>query len=868
MSEMRVPNDADIVRLLTGYYQEVVMEATFRRQLLADTGRVVGSRVGQRTKRLLFGVAAAAAAALACFLIWHLAQPSHVIAPKSPVIVGAPGRGAAHSPGPEEPSPSLSAAGGSTRENRRTADAGTAPASDRTPETGKAAPVMGALAPFLTVVAARQPAAADKGGLKVGDRLAPGAVVGTGPGGRVALVTKKGSEVTLNEKSQVAIASLHGIRLIGGEVYCRSRSAEIEQITTAAGTIELLGTALDAALQNGHSVAVTVIHGKVRLTNAHGKMIVEAGKRSLLTASLPPDPGTPADIRAATTWYDGRGAVLSDFGDISYTFRRGDMFMEIWTMKADGSGKRHVKSYLGYGMAPGMWLPGEEWLLFNSHTLIWTAPNLNERRADSSAGHPIVEGRAWLVNAATGEDAPFALPAGYDPLYMAISPDARRLAFSGSFQPDPKSGEGMEGGIFVFDLVTGGVKRVLEGWIKTAPAWAPDGRRLVASTGEGYGTNYPLVVVDVDSGEVTDLKVQGAGASFSPDGTAIAYCGDFKGSGSWSMGVPTSGSIWVLSLTPGSKPVRISPEGEGALQPHWSPDGNRVAYRINNYPERKPGEERTNPGYAIYVARADGSGVQEIYRKDPGPEEGFLQAASWSPSEDGIYLSTDQGVLLVAADGSGEVTNLGGNETDSVLTPEEQEATDAAVLSVREAIFQYAMGQVRAFEGKPRESDAACSAAADIFASLPYDYPLVKFSLNDVLGYADKAAELASRHAVETLDKSCQERQRYLSILLLQYVAAKDAFPPDLVALEKYSLESDWGINWISNRDTEWVKMIFRCPADDGYRYTPPAAGKDPEVGDVLVTCPSHPANRLTWTEQMAEELAWRRASAAQQAVQ
>jgi hypothetical protein len=862
---MRVPNDADIVRLLTGYYQEVVMETTFRRQLLADTGRIVGIRVRQRTKRLAFSLAAAAAAVVASFLIWHFAQSPHATAPKSSVIASAPGRGGA-APGPQEPSPSAGAVGGSPRENGKTADAGIAAASGHTPETGEAAPVPGPLAPFLTVAAVRQPSSTNEGGLKVGDRLSPGAVVRTGPSGRVTLVTKKGSEVTLNEKSELGIASRQATRLISGEIFCRSRAGEIKQIATAGGTIELLGTALDAALQDGQGVAVTVIHGKVRLANAHGEVIVDAGRKSLLIASLPPGSGVPADIPATTAWYDGRGTVLSDFGDIAYTFRRSGMFTEIWTMKADGSGKRHVKSYLGYGMAPGMWLPGEEWLLFNSDTLIWTAPNLNERRADSSAGHPIVEGRAWLVNAATGEDAPFALPAGYDPLYMAISPDTRLLAFPGRYQPDPKSQEGMEGGVFVFDLVTGGVKRVLEGWIKTAPAWVPDSRRLVASAGEGYGTNYPLVVVDVDSGEVTDLKVQGAGASFSPDGTKVAYCGDFKGSGSWFMGVPTSGSIWVLSLKPGGTPVRISPEGEGALQPHWSPDGNRVAYRVNNYPERKAGEERTNPGYAVYVAQVDGSGVQEIYRKDPGPEKGFLQAASWSPSDNAIYLSTDQGVMLVAADGSGEVTNLGGNETDSVLTPEEQEATDAAILSVREGIFQYAVGQVRAFEGKPKESDAACSAAADIFASLPYDYPLVKFSLNDVLGYTDKASALASRGANEILDKSCQERQRYLSILLTQYAAAKNAFPPDLAALEKYSLESNWGINWISNQDTEWVKMVLRCPADGGYQYNPPATGKDPEIGDVLVTCPSHPANRLAWTERTAQDLQWRRQSAAMRA--
>jgi len=793
MSDVCIPSEADIARLLAGYYQEVAMEAAFRSRLLADTSRVVSARLGRRAKRLVFGLAAAAAAAVVCFLVWHMSRSSPIVTPPRAVVSSAPHRGVARSPKPEELTPRVSGRPESSRQELAIARAG---AAERI---------------FLTVVVARQPATTEKGAvLTVGQRLAVGAAVRTGPGGRVTLVTKQGSEFTLNEKSELAITSQRAGRLVSGEVYCRSRAGEIEQIATAAGRIEFLGTALDAAMRDQHTVAVTVLKGRVQLVNPHGQVTVDAGRQALLVASRQPEAGMPADTFAATAWYDGRGAILSDFGDISYTVRRGDIFTEIWAMKADGSEKRHIKSFVGYGMAPGSWLPGEQRLMFNTHSLLWTTPDFEARRADAGAGHPIVEGRGWLINAATGEDMPFALPAGYDPLYMSFSPSGERLAFSGRYQPDPKSREGMEGGVFVYDLPTGRVKKVLNGWIKTPVAWGPDSRRLVASTGEGYGSNYPLVVVDVDSGAVTDLKVQGAGASFSPDGTMVAYCGDFKKSGSWFMGVPTSGSVWVLSLKPGSKPIRISPEGEGALQPHWSPDGSRVAYRTNNYPERKQGEERAYPGYAIYVAQADGSGTREVYRKDPGQEKGFLQAASWAPTGDAIYLSTDQGVLRVEADGSGQVQNLGGNESDSALTREQQAQTEAAVSAIREGIFQYAVGQVRAYEGKARESQAAFAAAADIFAALPYNYPLVGFSLNDVLGYVDKATELGSRLAAEILDKSCQERQSYyLSTLLMQYVAAKDKFPPDLAALQEHSLASGWGINWISNRDTEWVKMMF-----------------------------------------------------------
>jgi hypothetical protein len=48
----------------------------------------------------------------------------------------------------------------------------------------------------------------------------------------------------------------------------------------------------------------------------------------------------------------------------------------------------------------------------------------------------------------------------------------------------------------------------------------------------------------------------------------------------------------------------------------------------------------------------------------------------------------------------------------------------------------------------------------------------------------------------------------------------------------------------------------FSCPESGRpYLYTPPPAGRAPEIGEVLVTCPTHPEHRLVWTEAMQRSL-------------
>ncbi len=854
--------ESDIALLLVEHYKEGEMEQVFRLGLLDQTRRVIAGRRGRRSRRWVLGLAAGAAAAVvAAPLLWRLFTPSPVIAPPQTAV---------------KPRPAAVAPGAVTRENQAAVRKPVAPTNTTTATShapkkvslAAAAPGPERKSDLLVAVIAARPPVSDAAGhdLKIGDRLSVGAVVRTGKSGRLTLITRRGSEFTLDANTALALAEGGKTATLNqGRIYCRNRKGEFVAINTSAGRIQLLGTTLDAAMKGKQTVAVTVIEGKVRLENAHGKAVVGSGKKALLIAQLPPTEGESINTEAETAWYDGRGDVLSDFGDIVYTVSRAPSAMtEIWTMGTDGSNKRRVKTYIGFSMGNGPWLPGQQTILVRSGTALWSTPNFETRTANSSAGHPIVEDSATLLNVATGQEAAFQLPAGYDPLYMDISPDAKQLAFCGRYQPAPKNLESSVGGVWVYDIQTGDIKKVADGWIKTPVAWAPDSRHLAFSTGQDYGVSHSLVVVDVESGETTKLNMPGASASFSPDGTKLAYCGDFQKSGSWMMGVPTSGSIFVADLVSGGQPLRISPVGQGSLQPRWSPDGSRLAYWVS---DSKWTEKKFYDGYRIYVVNADGTGTVEIYRKEPTTQRGGrLTAVSWAPTGQGIYVVKQDGVLLLSPDGSGVISNLGGSVTDSPLSRVQSAETDNAIAAVREAIFQYAVGEVRAFEGRPADSQAAFAAAADIFASLPWKYPLANLSTGDVLRYADKAEQMASRSVATILSESCKERLSfYLSSLLVDYAASEGRFPADLKSLETWSLAHDWGMNWISNEDTAWVKMIFQCPSGGSYNYTPPPAGSDPKTGDVLVTCPNHPDRQLVWEERLAGLLKWKRQIAERQ---
>jgi Tol biopolymer transport system component len=701
--------------------------------------------------------------------------------------------------------------------------------------------------PLVAVITAQAAMTGHARELQVGDRLPAGAKVETAKGGRLELVTRRGSQFVLDESSELTFAANgRDARLSRGRLYLCNRAGEFATIITDAGRIELLGTIINAEVTNPQAVAVTVVQGKARLVNRRGQSVVSAGNRSVLNPRNAPQPGAAANVAAELAWYQGRGSILSDFGDIVYTVYPGNgHYREIWVMHPDGSGKRRLRSFLGSWRPIGGWLPGSQWLLVNMGSDILGWSDRKPRSMFLNYGHSLLTEELWLLNAATGQALLGPLSPGFRVHSEQVSPDGSRLAFIASYRP--VGSDENEGGIWLCSFDTGVLCKLADGYFKTPLAWSPDSRYLVLSSSQGYGLDQELIRIDAQTGEKIDLGFSGADAAFSPDGRQLAYCGEFEPSGSWSGGVPTSGSIWVADLVKGSPPRRISPPHEGALHPQWSPDGKRIAYLVL---QEEPAKEQPELRTRLRVANADGSGEMTLDDFD-----GLFQTFAWASSGDKIFAVTfppggpDQntvGVLAISADGSGVIRDLGGTRRDSILPAEDRRQTDTAVAAVQQALLQFATAETAQFEGKIGESRKQFEAAADSFAEISWKYPRAGFIPEQIMRYADEATRRAKEPTAAILHEICKERLDILSGFLWRFASKQDRFPQDLAELRKWMIE-------VRHCQPEEIAPLFSCPFGTeaghpkSYDYNPRASAGHLKPGEVLVSCPEHPDLKIAW---------------------
>jgi Tol biopolymer transport system component len=198
----------------------------------------------------------------------------------------------------------------------------------------------------------------------------------------------------------------------------------------------------------------------------------------------------------------------------------------------------------------------------------------------------------------------------------AWSPDGRELAFvsakveeSGGEAPRPSGSSSSASSstpsdLYVIGLDGGTVRRLTTGRQTIDPAWAP-GPQLVYSSLEQR--RWELFIVD-PGGEHRRLSDGFARlnrrASWSPDGTAIAFLRDGGSSEAHLNTIRADGSgLRELS----SLPIDVV---LGA-QPAWSPDGSMLAVTtfVNSPVDLLTGNQ---PGRDLYVVATDGSGERRL----------------------------------------------------------------------------------------------------------------------------------------------------------------------------------------------------------------------------------------------------------------
>jgi TolB protein len=230
-----------------------------------------------------------------------------------------------------------------------------------------------------------------------------------------------------------------------------------------------------------------------------------------------------------------------------------------------------------------------------------------------------------------------------DPIMSpAWSPDSRRLAYV-SFEGDRST-------IFVQTLRTGNRIKVSDRpGINGAPAFSPDGRKLVLTLGGADG-NLDIFVMDIVSKAIqrltTNRSIDTEG-TWSPDGETIYFTSDRSG----------GPQIYRVS-TSGGTPERVTFEGSYNARPRLSPDGSKLAlvhldrgnYRIavldmenDNFLVLSAGQQDESPSFApnsdtlIYATRAGRNGVLEtvsadgLIRQRMGSGRADVREPVWSP---------------------------------------------------------------------------------------------------------------------------------------------------------------------------------------------------------------------------------------------
>ena len=230
-----------------------------------------------------------------------------------------------------------------------------------------------------------------------------------------------------------------------------------------------------------------------------------------------------------------------------------------------------------------------------------------------------------------------------DPIMSpAWSPDSRRLAYV-SFEGDRST-------VFIQTLRTGNRIKVSDRrGINGAPAFSPDGRKLVLTLGGADG-NLDIFVMDIATKGITRLTTNRSidtEGTWSPDGEQIYFTSDRSG----------GPQVYRVGIS-GGTPERITFEGSYNARPRLSPDGSKLAmvhldrgnYRIavldlenENFLVLSSGQQDESPSFApnsdilIYATRAGRNGVLEtvsadgLIRQRMGSGRADVREPVWSP---------------------------------------------------------------------------------------------------------------------------------------------------------------------------------------------------------------------------------------------
>jgi Tol biopolymer transport system component len=183
-----------------------------------------------------------------------------------------------------------------------------------------------------------------------------------------------------------------------------------------------------------------------------------------------------------------------------------------------------------------------------------------------------------------------------------------------------------------------------------SPAWSPDGTRIAFSSERPGDTTRNIYLMWPDGTHLqrlTNDQIEAEYPAWSPNGKHIAFAA-YIGGGNRPGEVPNY-DIFVMNAD-GTDPHDLTfGSSRYEAYPAWSPDGLRIAFDSDrNAPPTH--SSQTSPDSDIFVMNLDGTNVVDISRHADSNE----RYPDWSPDGLWIAFASDQGLVFMAADGSGQ----------------------------------------------------------------------------------------------------------------------------------------------------------------------------------------------------------------------
>jgi Tol biopolymer transport system component len=271
------------------------------------------------------------------------------------------------------------------------------------------------------------------------------------------------------------------------------------------------------------------------------------------------------------------------------------------------------------------------------------------------ADSPSAEGNSlWIAGLGSPRRMVVDIPVGGFPECPRLSPDGTAIAYAVHRWAD----DGLHSQLRLVGtdglgdrLVADETQKHVDQAFRLAPlAWSPDGRSVfLQSTSDSEATPVGLHVADVATGRIERANTAEEvlwGRVLSPDGTRVAYTTHAWGEHSGLPEPVPPTSLKVVDLSTGRDESLVESTSRFLRNPVWSPDGERLAYIVNDPYYLSWLEIRT-------VSLADLSTVLVAGRVPDGPNHPRL--ALWTPADHLVLTDEDEGTVMVLDVPTGEL---------------------------------------------------------------------------------------------------------------------------------------------------------------------------------------------------------------------